>query len=532
MEKLLQLKKDLEEHIKQGDQGQLVRIVNKHFTQGQSEEVNNRLGGLINLSKYYLEYFNEYKVFPAVLNSTVMELPKQRQNNIDYFDFISQIFDDYQQLLNEMEQSFNFSLNNIETINEVCNSIKQVILSYYSGKPSEAYQAIEQLLSNILPHLQMFLKNKAPIPNYLYRMRKTDGVNSAYESGQMYHIPFDKRHLITTQRYSIPGLPCLYMGSSSYVCWEELQRPILENTQTAILQTNQNRIKFLDFGVRPFDFSESIIENIKQRINASLTSDELEELKNYLICWPIIAACSIKVNYQDAAFKPEYILPQLILQWIINNPEYDGIRYFSVKEDCQRSSLTLIHNYVFPVQSNHITKGHCEVLKEKFSISQGVPWQLYKIHPFNSIAISNGFLTLMENVDSLSYDQTDFGKIEGYLYENHLSEALFHYSGTANSDLISQKPNFLIDNKSKIEESFYKSFEIYSKIQSPDKIKVRNYIIEIFNNEFHISFNGISKHPFNGTEQYILQEFSRALNVEMGLDYGKSLLEFKNNLER
>ena len=42
---------------------------------------------------------------------------------------------------------------------------------------------------------------------------------------EMFHIKYELRGKVQTQRCSFPGLPCLYLGCSSYVCWLELNRP-------------------------------------------------------------------------------------------------------------------------------------------------------------------------------------------------------------------------------------------------------------------------------------------------------------------
>jgi hypothetical protein len=43
----------------------------------------------------------------------------------------------------------------------------------------------------------------------------------------------------------------------------------------------------------------------------------------HAVCWPLIAACSIKVKNPGANFKPEYVVPQLILQWITDETRID-----------------------------------------------------------------------------------------------------------------------------------------------------------------------------------------------------------------
>ena len=51
-----------------------------------------------------------------------------------------------------------------------------------------------------------------------------------FTKDEMFHIPYDKRNLVGNQRYSLFGLPCLYLGGSSYICWEELGRKDFSTT--------------------------------------------------------------------------------------------------------------------------------------------------------------------------------------------------------------------------------------------------------------------------------------------------------------
>lgn len=41
----------------------------------------------------------------------------------------------------------------------------------------------------------------------------------------MLHLPFPMRGKTGNYRFSIPGIPSLYLGNSSYACWLELGRP-------------------------------------------------------------------------------------------------------------------------------------------------------------------------------------------------------------------------------------------------------------------------------------------------------------------
>ena len=49
----------------------------------------------------------------------------------------------------------------------------------------------------------------------------------------MLHIPFNKRGVVDTQRFSISGLPCLYLSTTSFGTWLELGLPEAEYFQVS-----------------------------------------------------------------------------------------------------------------------------------------------------------------------------------------------------------------------------------------------------------------------------------------------------------
>ncbi|MGG3926521.1 hypothetical protein ABET51_11040 [Metabacillus fastidiosus] len=437
------------------------------------------------------ESFLEYMVFPTLLNSDVMKLPKKREADKDLCTYLLGLFETYKSLILDAEKMFNISFNIEREINTICDSIIKSINQYFRGHPSFAYTNLVDGINKIESHFQRFLSGDNKIPSQLYRMRKTDGINSIFKPGEMSHIPFDKRHLIATQRYSIPGLPCLYLGSTPYICWEELERPLLENTQTAIISAKNQKIKILDFGLRPSDFNEVMLREFKKSKNIKYTQKEFNDLKNYLICWPLLAASSIQVNYKNGTFKPEYIIPQLVLQWITSTHEYDGIRYFSVKEQCQQNSIHLIHNYVFPVKTHDVISGHCPSLRRLFAISHGVPWQLYKLHPIPTQGEKWGSFSLMENLDPILYNQTEFGKFETYLLDNTYCETLIEYDCFLSSHVAEKAKTFFINNKAQIEEALEYVFNEFKNIKGPINTKPQNWSIEFLKDHIKIKYTVI-----------------------------------------
>ena len=141
--------------------------------------------------------------------------------------------------------------------------------------------------------------------------------------------------------------------------------------------------------------------------------------------WPLIASCSIQVNDYTDNFKPEYIIPQFLLQWARDNKEIDGIRYSSTH--IERNSLkghSGLSNLVLPVKENK-EKGFCNELTSTFNTTETISWQL--------IEFANGGQTYIYSIDEQkvldrrvpkieiikgiqsNYSATSFGKLERFL---------------------------------------------------------------------------------------------------------------------
>ncbi|MCP6412589.1 hypothetical protein NL483_29000, partial [Klebsiella pneumoniae] len=62
-----------------------------------------------------------------------------------------------------------------------------------------------------------------------------------------------------------------------------------------------------------------------------MTSEE--NLISYLCLWPLIIACNYIKKQPDAAFNQEYIIPNILMQWISRkeNSPIIGIAYRSTK---------------------------------------------------------------------------------------------------------------------------------------------------------------------------------------------------------
>lgn len=211
----------------------------------------------------------------------------------------------------------------------------------------------------------------------MFRARVAD-LGARLGLAEMFHIPFNLRDRVTTQRYSFPGLPCLYLGRSLYVCWEELGRPDLHRLWVTKLKVAPTKtIRVLDFGHRP----AFIAAGLDQTYNGSGQGVSEAHATAYAALWPLIAGCSVKCNpSRQRSFVVEYVVPQLLLRWLVRRMHngganrLDGIRYFSTHIEDHNVGVAGM-NYVFPAQTRSAA-GFCPQLKAKFHMAPPANWQI------------------------------------------------------------------------------------------------------------------------------------------------------------
>ena len=253
----------------------------------------------------------------------------------------------------------------ISNIDEYRKNIHMCLVEYYYGQHGSARRFFDAAMKFVPVRdlCNQVLEDK------FYRARRKKKEDSMHQDGftkeEMFHIPLDKRHLVATERYSFPGVPCLYLGTSKEICYAELGGEI-ENVYVAeIIRKKELDIIDLSF----FD---------KYDIN-QMDSSEIEKIYKL---WPIIASCSFYYeNSNDMNFRPDYIIPQFLLEYIIDTNceiklggienEVRGIRYRSIKkqffDEEQKCFNDDYVNYVFPVLSNK-TSGHSADLLEQFEV--------------------------------------------------------------------------------------------------------------------------------------------------------------------
>ncbi|MEG8837871.1 hypothetical protein [Klebsiella quasipneumoniae] len=274
----------------------------------------------------------------------------------------------------------------LRVIQSLQDGITKCLECYLSGDIKSAYDSFElmlkpkyisQQIEKICIPLSKVCNRKTP----LYRVRKSDTPLSKRKD--IFHIPFTHRHLVRAQRYSVAGLPCLYLGTSLYICWREMDKPDFDKLYISSFTTTSDDDKSL-----LLNLSADILYKTSLRLRKKGASHAKEEysintMLSYLSLWPLIIACNYLKEHSDASFIQEYIVPNLLMQWIsrdINSNNIIGIAYRSTKLPANTDSEKGVNVVLPPKASYKDMKEYdfCPALSDLFEFTPPVSWQVLK----------------------------------------------------------------------------------------------------------------------------------------------------------
>lgn len=281
------------------------------------------------------------------------ELDRKEQSTVDYLknNFCEYVRDlsiaavsDKNPLTGEI--MCRFVQNEIESIKNYSQEILKTLKLYDAGRMVEAsitaFSVFDKMESFFLQRY-----SGAFIHEIYYRIRRMNEDKFPMERKELFHIPHSKNYMVKAERYSMPGHPCLYLASQPELCWQECGQPVdFALASFDIPQQEDNCFVFIDFSEKLMPLAASFVAWFNN-------SDNLDSVRKYLLkylcTYPLRAACSLKVEHPGAPFIEEYVMPQLLLQWVVNSKKFDGIRYESCIYD-ERVRCYGGHNLVLPTK--------------------------------------------------------------------------------------------------------------------------------------------------------------------------------------
>lgn len=334
------------------------------------------------------------------INTKLQSMVQKPHSESETFrQYLEGIFEEYIQMLADsradLEQyainthPFEYTLGAVE---ESCKRILTAYDLYMEGKIEEAISVIR------VPYMAIgtAYRKEVTAANVMYRAT-IESAQGSFNTKEMFHVPFEKRGIISNERYSIAGYPCLYTGKSILTCWEEMHKPNIDNLCVSRLTLKKGKsYHVIDLCWR---------ENFEEKYEGNV----LSRVQLYLENLPLVIACSIKVFAPKAHFKEEYVIPQLLLQACINNELVDGIAFTSTRRDAQICGDIELHkNYVFPVRKVS-DRGYCEKLSNDIVMTNGVSFMEADI---KNVFHGRGIPTIEIEGETLSFSEVDEGKSE------------------------------------------------------------------------------------------------------------------------
>lgn len=225
-------------------------------------------------------------------------------------------------------------------------------------------------------------------PGYrFFRVRASDYESQDIQKNadELFHISLSKRAYSNNERFSLAGFPSLYLSTMLPLAWQECDYPqkyyyseyqykysFDEKTGERI---PDNELKFLMI------YSPDEIVNWGLSVKYNNFDLWLDVIMRYLKTYPLILACSFVNQSGKVPYKQEYIIPQMLMQWVQrNNSKIQGIEYFTCVDISMRTSEWCAYNIVIPAMPPYNDKKYSIPLKEKFCWSSP---QFYSIPLFD-----------------------------------------------------------------------------------------------------------------------------------------------------
>src|SRR5262249_37132571 len=135
------------------------------------------------------------------------QLPIERSND-DFQGFVDELLNRFEDRINQLDApaSIASEINSHRTqISAFCQGAREVTRLALSGDTSDVYRIFSETMNHIFPYIeQQSISYFDPRHlRFMYRVRSQ--ITPAFTREELFHIAFEKRYKVATQRYSIPG---------------------------------------------------------------------------------------------------------------------------------------------------------------------------------------------------------------------------------------------------------------------------------------------------------------------------------------
>ncbi len=277
--------------------------------------------------------------------------------------------------------------------------ISEVLTHHENADPKAAQIAFDMLMENIKDDLfigtiddwtRIDLGDKSYYTGFritrgseFFRVRPVESFSNEISDNadELFHIPISKRQNASNARFSLAGFPSLYLSTMLPLAWQETGYPnkyyyseyqyeykyddSLGNREVS------NELQFVSL------YSPNEIVNWGAATKYNNFDLWLRVIARYIKAYPLTLACSFVNASGNAPYKQEYIIPQMLMQWIQRNSDtVQGITYFTCLETSAITNGWCAYNIALPALQPHDERKYSIRLKERFRWSRPIAYSI------------------------------------------------------------------------------------------------------------------------------------------------------------
>lgn len=309
------------------------------------------------------------QIYPRRKNLAKFDLPIHITSSDEYDKTVKDEFEKYKE-----ETNVSMSLTNdkkfIDELESIMDGILTAISAERIGDTEDARNKIKKIITkyiydpffiseldcsyafrgaapfDVLRDPGTNYDQQAEYPLSFYRCRR----NKVENVGGMLNIPISERSKCRTNRFSLPGIPCLYLSTTTFCCWKEIDTPCSFSAIGLSPNHSGKKLRVLNLAI-----SQNLINGVE-----SDSSAFMQDLgKKMRLLFPLVIATSIAADNADkCAYVSEYTISHLIMR-CLKELYIDGVAYFSTKLQSNHSFPSGV-NLAIPVFSESTNDGYGE----------------------------------------------------------------------------------------------------------------------------------------------------------------------------
>lgn len=282
-----------------------------------------------------------------------------------YYAFIKDHLKDYRNALsncNEVHDNPIFS-EVLPIVTKTCILLNDILTKLENNH--DACSQFNELMNLLSPFLTIKNITQTSTTKY-YRIQELKS-DDRITRERLFHPPFERFSSKNLYRYSTSTAPTLYLSSKVALCWFESSVPdSFYISEFHFDPKKSETLSLIDFSRRPE--MVALDWNDWNQFKPDWLPPQEEHVIKYLITYPLRSACSVIKNESCA----EYQLPNLLMTYIVNTSNYNGIAY-QTSSNYKGARVWNAFNIALPAK-NIKSSGYCTQLASYFKIS--IPSQM------------------------------------------------------------------------------------------------------------------------------------------------------------